>query len=107
MMGMSRSSTCVLAYLMLKQEMTAVQALKEVRRHREVRPNDGFLRQLADLDNKLRRERDKKLSEKRNADKIAVFSSSKHDIECPSSNATYTGGTQISQRKTPPSVTWK
>ena len=56
-MGMSRSSTCVLAYLMLRQNMTAVEALTEVRRHREVRPNDGFLRQLADLDNKLRRER--------------------------------------------------
>merc|ERR1711862_486800 len=56
-MGMSRSSTCVLAYLMLRQKMTAVEALTEVRRHREVRPNDGFLRQLADLDNKLRRER--------------------------------------------------
>ena len=37
--------------------MTAVEALTEVRKHREVRPNDGFLRQLADLDNKLRRER--------------------------------------------------
>ena len=57
LMGMSRSSTCVLAYLMLRQNMTAVEALTEVRRHREVRPNDGFLRQLADLDNKLRRER--------------------------------------------------
>ena len=57
LMGMSRSSTCVLAYLMLRQNMTAVQALTEVRRHRDVRPNDGFLRQLADLDNKLRRER--------------------------------------------------
>lgn len=57
LMGMSRSSTCVLAYLMLRQNMTAVEALTEVRKHREVRPNDGFLRQLADLDNKLRRER--------------------------------------------------
>eukprot|EP00096_Caligus_rogercresseyi_P003741 TRINITY_DN1724_c0_g1_i1.p1 TRINITY_DN1724_c0_g1~~TRINITY_DN1724_c0_g1_i1.p1 ORF type:complete len:207 (-),score=68.04 TRINITY_DN1724_c0_g1_i1:204-824(-) len=57
MMGMSRSSTCVLAYLMLRQNMTAVEALSEVRRHRDIRPNDGFLRQLADLDNRLRRER--------------------------------------------------
>lgn len=57
LMGMSRSSTCVLAYLMLRQNMTAVEALTAVRRYREVRPNDGFLRQLADLDNKLRRER--------------------------------------------------
>jgi protein-tyrosine phosphatase len=29
-MGMSRSSTCVLAYLMLRQNMTAVEALTEV-----------------------------------------------------------------------------
>ena len=65
MMGMSRSATCVLAYLMLRQNMTAVEALTEVRTHRDVRPNDGFLRQLADLDNKLRRERGQlKLEEK-------------------------------------------
>lgn len=56
-MGMSRSSACVLAYLMLRQNMTAVEALTSVRKHRDVRPNDGFLRQLADLDNKLRKER--------------------------------------------------
>ena len=30
LMGMSRSSTCVLAYLMLRQNMTAVEALTEV-----------------------------------------------------------------------------
>ena len=57
LMGLSRSSTCVLAFLMLRRDMTAVRALTEVRRHRDVRPNDGFLRQIADLDNKLRRER--------------------------------------------------
>jgi len=39
--------------------MSALQALKEVRKHREVKPNDGFLRHLADLDNKLRKEREK------------------------------------------------
>ena len=64
----------MLAYLMLRHNMTAVAALVEVRlatccrvatlalvlqvrQHRDVRPNDGFLRQLAELDNKLRRER--------------------------------------------------
>ena len=66
-------TTQVLAYLMLRHQMTAVEALVEaststknnnnkqqlfqVRKHRDVRPNDGFLRQLAELDNKLRRER--------------------------------------------------
>lgn len=56
-MGVSRSSAAVLAYLMMRHSMTAVEALTEVRKHRDVRPNDGFLRQLAELDNKLRRER--------------------------------------------------
>jgi len=55
--GLSRSSTCVLAFLMLKRNMTAVAALAMVRASRDVRPNNGFLRQLAELDNQLRRER--------------------------------------------------
>jgi len=33
-MGMSRSATCVLAFLMLKRDMTALQALTTVRRRR-------------------------------------------------------------------------
>ncbi|KDR16390.1 dual specificity protein phosphatase 3 isoform X2 [Zootermopsis nevadensis] len=56
-MGMSRSSTCVLSYLMIKVGLTATEALRTVRLHRSIRPNDGFLHQLAKLDNKLRRER--------------------------------------------------
>jgi len=57
-MGMSRSSTCVLAYLMLRHEMTAIEALSKVRKHRYVRPNKGFLRQLEELDTKLKTERE-------------------------------------------------
>jgi len=56
-MGMSRSSTCVLAYLMLRHHMSAGEALSMVRKHRYVRPNAGFLKQLDELDSKLRRER--------------------------------------------------
>merc|ERR1711971_385678 len=56
-MGMSRSSTCVLAYLILRHQMSAGEALAKVRKHRYVRPNAGFLRQLDELDCKLRRER--------------------------------------------------
>ena len=113
MMGMSRSSTCVLAYLMLKQEMTALQALKEVRRHREVRPNDGFLRQLADLDNKLRKEREKSLSEKHaiaaaeNTFSGSKFNASKITTKFPDSNMGHSGILQTPQKKTSPSVTWK
>jgi len=55
--GVSRSSTVVLAYLMLKKNMTAVEALLKVRESRDVKPNHGFLLQLADLDNNLRRQR--------------------------------------------------
>nr|CAD7260239.1 unnamed protein product [Timema shepardi] len=57
LMGMSRSSTCVLAYLMIKEGLSAAESLKKVRTSRDIRPNDGFMRQLADLDNKLRRDR--------------------------------------------------
>ena len=56
-MGMSRSSTCVLSYLMIKEGFTAVNAIRRIRLYRDIRPNDGFLQQLAELDNKLRRER--------------------------------------------------
>lgn len=57
LMGMSRSSTCVLSYLMIKEGFTATDALRRVRLNRDIRPNDGFLHQLAELDNKLRRDR--------------------------------------------------
>jgi atypical dual specificity phosphatase len=57
MVGMSRSATCVLAYLMIVKKLSAVEALRTVRMHRDIHPNDGFLQQLADLDNELRRER--------------------------------------------------
>lgn len=56
-MGMSRSSTCVLAYLILRHQMSADEALNTVRKHRDVRPNDGFLRQLVEFDTRLRSER--------------------------------------------------
>ncbi|XP_054008331.1 dual specificity protein phosphatase 3 isoform X1 [Hylaeus anthracinus] len=57
MLGISRSATCVLAYLMIKKEMLAVDAVRIVRKKRCIQPNDGFLRQLAQLDNQLRRQR--------------------------------------------------
>ncbi|XP_012228253.1 dual specificity protein phosphatase 3-like [Linepithema humile] len=55
--GVSRSATCVLAYLMIKKNMLAVDAMYLVRTNRDVHPNNGFLRQLAQLDNHLRRQR--------------------------------------------------
>lgn len=53
LMGISRSSTLVLAFLMLKRNMSAVEAVTTVRQHRNIHPNDGFITQLAALDMKL------------------------------------------------------
>ncbi|KAH8235605.1 hypothetical protein KR032_003764, partial [Drosophila birchii] len=55
LVGMSRSATCVLAYLMICRKMSAVDAIRTVRMRRDIRPNDGFLQQLADLDMELKR----------------------------------------------------
>ncbi|XP_069474069.1 dual specificity protein phosphatase 26 [Ambystoma mexicanum] len=52
--GVSRSATLVLAYLMLHHQMTLVEAIKTVKAHRGIIPNRGFLRQLVSLDNSLR-----------------------------------------------------
>ncbi|XP_036143734.1 dual specificity protein phosphatase 3 isoform X2 [Monomorium pharaonis] len=57
MQGVSRSATCVLAYLMIKKNMSAVDAIHLIRTNRDVHPNRGFLCQLAQLDNKLYRQR--------------------------------------------------
>ncbi|KAK0137543.1 Dual specificity protein phosphatase 26 [Merluccius polli] len=51
--GVSRSATLVLAYLMLKQKLTLVEAICAVKDHRGVVPNRGFLRQLIQLDGQL------------------------------------------------------
>jgi len=51
--GRSRSTTCVVAYLMLKHGWGALQALKHIRQLRPVELNEGFIQQLADLDFKL------------------------------------------------------
>ncbi|XP_051525878.1 dual specificity protein phosphatase 26-like [Myxocyprinus asiaticus] len=51
--GVSRSATIVLAYLMLKHNMTLVEAINTVKEGRGIIPNRGFLRQLIDLHIKL------------------------------------------------------
>lgn len=57
--GISRSATLVLAYLMLREGLTLVEALEAVRRHRNILPNAGFLNQLRQLDASLARQRNK------------------------------------------------
>ncbi|NXC64565.1 DS13B phosphatase, partial [Aleadryas rufinucha] len=56
-MGVSRSATLVLAFLMIHENMTLVDALKTVSAQRNICPNSGFLSQLRDLDIKLNEER--------------------------------------------------
>ncbi|KAL7983030.1 hypothetical protein Chor_013681, partial [Crotalus horridus] len=63
-MGLSRSATLVLAYLMIHENLTLVEALKSVDSHRGICPNTGFLSQLRALDIKLnngKKEREIKL----------------------------------------------
>ncbi|NXS53536.1 DS13B phosphatase, partial [Brachypteracias leptosomus] len=56
-MGVSRSASLVLAFLMIHENMTLVDALKTVSARRDICPNSGFLSQLRDLDIKLNEER--------------------------------------------------
>ncbi|NWJ07708.1 DS13B phosphatase, partial [Crypturellus undulatus] len=56
-MGVSRSASLVLAFLMIHENMTLVDALKTVGSQRDICPNSGFLSQLRDLDIKLNEER--------------------------------------------------
>ncbi|KAK6487490.1 dual specificity protein phosphatase 13-like [Huso huso] len=58
-MGVSRSATLVLAYLMICKNATLLDALKAVCKHRDVFPNSGFLSQLRQLDLALTLERRK------------------------------------------------
>lgn len=52
--GISRSATIAIAYLMLRHGQSVESAVMEVRRKRGIRPNEGFLRQLVQLDFQLR-----------------------------------------------------
>lgn len=61
-MGRSRSATLVLAYVMMKHNLTVVDAIEHVRQRRCILPNHGFLKQLRALDIALQEE---KLSQKR------------------------------------------
>ncbi|KAF6734794.1 Dual specificity phosphatase DUPD1 [Oryzias melastigma] len=48
--GISRSATFVLAFLMIKERLTIMEAVKAVCKSRNILPNVGFLQQLCYLD---------------------------------------------------------
>ncbi|KAM9336741.1 dual specificity phosphatase 29-like [Symphorus nematophorus] len=51
--GISRSATLALAFLMIKERLTLVEAVQAVCKHRNILPNVGFLNQLCHLDSSL------------------------------------------------------
>lgn len=53
--GISRSATLVIAYLVMCRGMNAAEALTHVFKQRRVFPNIGFLHHLAELDAKMNR----------------------------------------------------
>lgn len=50
-MGISRSATIAIAYLIIKKGFRAKEAVEKVKKARDIRPNNGFLKQLVQLDN--------------------------------------------------------
>ncbi|XP_040278864.1 serine/threonine/tyrosine-interacting-like protein 2 isoform X2 [Bufo bufo] len=57
-MGMSRSAILVAAYLMIFHHMTILEALMTLRKKRAIYPNDSFIMQLRELNEKLLEERE-------------------------------------------------
>lgn len=53
--GASRSATIVIAFLMLKRHQPVQNAVRLVREKREICPNDGFLQQLCDFNEVLKK----------------------------------------------------
>lgn len=57
--GVSRSASLVLAYLMINHHLPLVEAIKTVKEHRWISPNRGFLKHLRNLDVQLRQRKDR------------------------------------------------
>ncbi|XP_051003737.1 serine/threonine/tyrosine-interacting-like protein 2 [Acomys russatus] len=70
-MGISRSAVLVVAYLMIFHSMAILEALMTVRRKRAIYPNDGFLKQLRELNEKLMEEREEDYGEEEEGEEDA------------------------------------
>lgn len=66
-MGVSRSGALVLAYLMISQGLSLVDAIIAVRLNRDIGPNSGFLEQLRQLELSLSPQR-RQISEEEHTD---------------------------------------
>ena len=51
--GASRSATVVLAFLMMHHDIELSTVLAEIKTRRDIRPNNGFLKQLLALEDTL------------------------------------------------------
>ncbi|KAJ4920370.1 hypothetical protein JOQ06_009990 [Pogonophryne albipinna] len=58
MMGASRSAVLVASYLMIFHNLSIMEALSSMRKKRSINPNEGFLKQLRNLNETLMEERD-------------------------------------------------
>uniref|UniRef100_H0UYA5 Serine/threonine/tyrosine interacting like 2 n=1 Tax=Cavia porcellus TaxID=10141 RepID=H0UYA5_CAVPO len=80
-MGISRSAVLVAAYLMIFHNMAILEALMTMRKKRAIYPNDGFLKQLRELNEKLMEEREEDYGrEEGEEDMGSTFGARVHDL---------------------------
>lgn len=77
--GISRSSTLVIAYLMIKKRMNVADAIRTVVKHRNILPNQGFLLQLCQLNDELF-----KIQSARNSDPVKTNEQQQQQQPSPS-----------------------
>ncbi|KAM8976078.1 serine/threonine/tyrosine-interacting-like protein 2 isoform 2-T2 [Pelodytes ibericus] len=77
-MGISRSAVLVAAYLMIFHHMTILEALMTIRKKRAIYPNDGFIKQLRELNEALLEERE--YSDDDNDSQGSVIQAKAHSI---------------------------
>ncbi|CAL8092773.1 unnamed protein product [Orchesella dallaii] len=97
--GVSRSATLVIAYLMIKHGIVAVDAVQLVGARRAIFPNDGFLKQICELDYRLRHPRNallRSLSVISRHTLLKIFRKSKRSIRNTSNPSSDNGSASTS-----------